>query len=88
MLSRTLPENSSASGSTTPTCARSDDSVTLRTSWPSTSTRPPVDVVEEARDQVDHGRLAGAGGAEQRHHLARLDGEADAAQDLALSLPA
>ena len=78
-----VPEKSSASCSTTPICERRLDERHLAHVVPVDEHRAAGDVVE-ARDQVDDGALARAGGAEQRHHLARLDGEADAAQDLAL----
>ena len=40
MFSRTVPENRNASWGTMPICERSDWLVTVRRSWPSTSTRP------------------------------------------------
>ena len=41
--------------------------------------------VVEARDEVDDGALARAGGAEEGHQLPRLDREAHPTQDLALA---
>ena len=49
-------------------------------STPSMVMRPPSHVVE-AEKQVDDRRLAGAGGAHQRHALPGLDAEGDVLQD-------
>ncbi|MNE96028.1 hypothetical protein D3C80_1941860 [compost metagenome] len=40
----------------------------------------PFAVMVEARNQVGQSRLAAAGASDQRHHLARLDTEADVVQ--------
>jgi hypothetical protein len=45
----------------------------------------PLLVVIEARDQVGQGGLAAARAADQRHHLPRLDGEADAVEHAPLA---
>ena len=80
MLSRMVPVNRVVSCSTMPICARSDSSVTSRRSWPSMVMRPSRRVVE-ARQQVDDGGLARAGGAQQGDGLARQRLEADLFQD-------
>ena len=56
--------------------SRSDRTRYCRTSTPSISTRPDGRVVE-ARNQADQRRLAGAGQADERDHLARLGLEGD-----------
>ena len=70
MLSRIEPLNRKASCGTTASCSRSEPGVTLRRSWPSMSTAPSSGVVE-ARQQLDDGRLAGAGGADEGDRAAR-----------------
>ena len=43
---------------------------------------PPRGDVEEPWDELDHGRLAGAGRPHQGHHLAGVDHEVDVGQHL------
>ena len=53
--------------------------VTRAMSWPSIRMRPAGSVI--ALQQREHGRFAGAGGADQPDPLARLDDEAEAGED-------
>ena len=77
MLSRIVPANRKPSWGTIPSWRRSESCVTSRRSCPSIVIRPAVRVVE-AGQQLHQRRLAGAGVADQRHGLARLDVKVDA----------
>ena len=79
MLFITVSLNRKVSCSTMPICRRRLARVTSRTSMAVDPHRAAHHIVE-ARDQVDDGGLAGAGGADDRDRLARLGDEADAAQ--------
>ena len=70
MLLRTVSLNRKVSCVTMPICARSDEIVTSRTSWPSIRIAPVGDV-EKARHQVHQRALARAAGADDRDALRR-----------------
>ena len=82
MLLRTVSLNSTVSCVTMPTCARKDESVTSRTSCPSTRIFP-ADDIEEARKQVDQSALSGSTGTDDGENLSSLYFKIDVTQDLA-----
>ena len=77
MLSRIERCSSDVSCVTTEICARRLSCVTAEMSWPSMQDAPAFQV-EEAQQQIDQRRLAGAGAADQADFLARahIDREA------------
>ena len=79
MLWRTVSLNSTVSWVTTPISERRLPERRSRMSTPSIVDAPGVRV-EEARQQVDQGRLAGARRAHQRDDLARPDRQVDLVQ--------
>ena len=76
MFSRIVPWKSHVSWRTIPNVERSSSRDISRLSIPSTAIRPLVDLVE-AHQQVDQGRLAGAGRPDDGDRLARLDDEVE-----------
>ena len=80
MLSRTDAEKRNGSCEMTPISRRSERRSTSRTSMPSTSTRPAVDVVEPRHERGER-RLPGAGPADERDRAARRDLEVDVLED-------
>ena len=79
-LERTVPENSQAFWGTSPMVDQS--SVRLEVAYvDAVDEHPTAGDVEEPRHQVDHGALAGTGGADQGHGLAGAGLEGDVADD-------
>ena len=76
MFSRIVPWNSHVSWRTIPNVDRSSSRDIARLSMPSIVIRPLVDLVEP-HQQVDQGRLAGAGRSDDGDHLARLHDEVE-----------
>ena len=76
MFSRIVPWNSHVSWRTIPNVERSSSRDISRLSMPSMRMPPVVDLVE-AHQQVDQGRLAGAGRPDDGHRLAGLDDEVE-----------
>ena len=79
-LSRTVPEKRRVSCRTIPIWDLSEDSVTSRTSLPSTLTAPPV---VEARYEVDERGLPRARSPQNGHGLPWPGGKGHAGQDIA-----
>ena len=69
MLARMVSSNSVTSWLTMAMASRSEASVTSRMSWPSMVMRP-LSTSNSRGTRLMHGRLAGAGAADQRHRLA------------------